>query len=147
MVAVEATPRRELSAEHISQAFNTLGYVNLSSDQSRALRDIGVMAKAHGILETMHGGVMITMHNLLDAAAKIRSKSQSADITLKELLECAKVQGYIAGSMAKVHATTVKGEHRAVEVAREADKAKRRSFPKATNGPLIDVTPIQSSGK
>jgi hypothetical protein len=128
-VSVESAPKHDFTPEQVNKAFETLGIVKLHAEQVMALRDLGIFAKQLGIMEVMHGGVMVTQQHLIDMMTKVRNIAEKEDVSAKEVKDCAKVVGYLAGQFGKLVSSSMKSETVVVEKAMQDDKLKRASFP------------------
>lgn len=143
---VELTPQRELTPSHINRAFEALGVGRIAGDQAKALRDLGIIARELGILETMQGTVLLSQQAITEMIAMLTQLTHVSDGSpkkpTKKLIEISKAVGYLSTQLARVNASAIKNEHVVVEARLEADKQRRSSFPAGRAvGPIIDVKP------
>lgn len=128
-VAIEEAPERDISMENANRALTTLGMGSITSDKMMALRELGIQAKAQGILNRMQGSVVIGQQGFVDISAKLQALIDGDSLTAKELREVAKVMGYLWGQVAKLNSSTVKAEAVVVQAAADVDRRRRASFP------------------
>lgn len=149
---VDFTAKRELTQDNVNRAFEALGLGRISSDQARALRDLGLFSRSMGILETIQGTTLVSQQAMVDVLSRLTAKlheieTDSSLTTIqkyKALCEVAKVSGYTVGQLSKLNSSSVKSENIIVEAAIEKDKARRASFPAGrsiTPSQIIDVVP------
>jgi uncharacterized protein YbjQ (UPF0145 family) len=129
-VPIDAVTGHRFDAEHVGQVVKQLGTVLVEASQFRALAELGVQAKALGIVQTIHGSFVLgrgAIHQAMEMLGKIVNEGTGA-YSEKVKMDAAKSIGYLVGQLTKVNVSEVKVEETVAAVQMGADKLKRRSF-------------------
>lgn len=110
-VAIELSDAMPTDDEVEADLKDLLGMTQVSADQIRQLRRIGVHVKTQGILETQRGAVYVTQAWILGASSEIyrlmrsKTKRENADsISVDDVCKLADQLGKLAGKQAELSA-------------------------------------------
>lgn len=130
-VPIELTASRSYDAEAVDRLQTAMGLIKIDGNQLKALSDFGLAAKSLGIASLIYGGAMITVQELLKASAfaGLIVADPTDKYTIKQKAEMAKLQGYLAGQLARVNTSATKVETAQAQVIMATDRKMRQSHP------------------
>lgn len=130
-VQVDLPVSRAYDAQQINALNCKLGMIKLDGERLQALQSLGLAAQSLGIATMIHGGVLVTQDQLLQAMAfhsNIVNDPNKSKYSIKQRTEAAKTLGYLAQNLAKVNQSSTKVAIAQNNAIQDNDRKMRQSY-------------------